>query len=222
MSPFSLFCVGVVISHATHICLIPNSFPPLPHPVQPQGDNALIASAYITPEQLRDSVFYAGLWDRHLTLVMSEDFFHTIKVLRPCGNDFQTVYDGTIFLGVARGCTEPDDGGASVTLYSSKDSGKSWTEACFPVDESENGYMVYDVDRTVFVNVNHNESDDERMRGAPIGMVYHADADTCARPAVSALPCPCPFCPHGRGEPSAPDANWAPDAGSSAQHALAI
>lgn len=48
--------------------------------------------------------------------------------------------------------------------------------------QSTSGYMIYEMDRTLFVNVNHNESDDSRMNGAPIGMLYHSDAQGCARP----------------------------------------
>lgn len=144
-------------------------------PSAKRGDTALLASAYVTQEDLQRSVFYAGFWDQALTLVISEDFMRSVHTLKRCGNDFEVVYDGTIYLGAAKGCSEPSDGGQSVVMFSSEDNGKSWTEACFPTDESENGYMIYDMERAVFINVNHNESDDAAMAGAPVGMLYHAD-----------------------------------------------
>lgn len=64
-----------------------------------------------------------------------------------------------------------------MTLEVSRNSGSSWSAACFPSFEAEHGYTLYDMGGDAFVNVDHSDTRDPIKAGQPIGVLYHADAD---------------------------------------------
>jgi hypothetical protein len=143
---------------------------------------ALLATGYLSEGDREAGIYFSGYWDKRVHLVRSDDLFASRTLLRRCGNMFQTMGDGALYLGVAAGCDSASAPGGSpegwsVTLETSRNGGSDWAASCFPLSEKEHGYTLYGVNGSdVYINVDHQDDRDPVKAGQPLGVVYHADA----------------------------------------------
>jgi len=152
----------------------------------------ILATAYESRDAAKHGnvAFFQG-WDTNVHFVRTDSLFETKYMhVVSCGNQFE-VMNGVIFLAVAADCPvsidakgsgkfeektdtkdKPVGGRSSIMLYTSTDQGKTFEQACLPINVEDRGYSMRDAGKgAVMVTVDHDE-EDAIERQAPIGNVY--------------------------------------------------
>lgn len=92
-------------------------------------------------------------WDPDVHYVRSDDYFKSTPHVVQCGNQFELV-GSSIYLAVANSCPVDIDGKAKkgrsefpqgISLYTSVDGGKTFTQACLPVAMQQEGYELLEL-----------------------------------------------------------------------------
>lgn len=125
---------------------------------------------------------YPG-WDVDLHFVSSDSWFSTShKKVAACGNQIEVVGE-TLFVAAPAGCpTHPDGrprpvprgaGASNVVLYTSRDAGKTFSQACLPSRDLDLGYSLLRThdERAALLVVDHDEQE-PAAAAAPVGNVY--------------------------------------------------
>ena len=125
---------------------------------------------------------YPG-WDVDLHFVSSDSWFaRPHQKVAACGNQVEVVGE-TLYVAAPASCpTHPDGtprpvprgaGASNVVLYTSRDAGNSFTQACLPSRDLDLGYSLLRThdERAALLVVDHDEQE-PAAAAAPVGNVY--------------------------------------------------
>ena len=162
--------------------------PPVPGDMD-DGMPGIMATVYESEDDMKDG--YYSPWDYNVHFVYSTDLFKTAHQRRVmCGNSFE-VLNGDVYVAQLRDClvyhaTSDAEARAEmeedtdIVLQISTDAGKTFTQACVPSSLGQQGYTVYDWNKSEpgpdFLSVDHTEISPARNVGF-LGNLYSADVN---------------------------------------------
>jgi len=144
------------------------------------ADPTVLATAYESKNAMKG--VYPG-WDVDLHFVSSDSWFaRPHQKVAACGNQVEVVGE-TLYVAAPASCpTHPDGrpravprgaGASNVVLYTSRDAGNTFSQACLPSRDLDLGYSLLRThdERAALLVVDHDEQEPAAAR-APVGNVY--------------------------------------------------